>query len=224
MLPKGDCRSFSFCDCDPACLHDRQMTRRRSNIPVEYFERVSGCSDNMNRRDALIRTNIGWLRQALDLLNRVDDAAYATSPGGMEPHRAGAHFRHIVEFYQAFLAGIASFHIDYDARRRDPEIERSRKAASDAIRTIIHELSSCPALRFDAIVRVRMEDAPANAIHEAYMKSSIDRELQVLSTHTIHHFALIAMTLRLHGIPMPPEFGMAPSTLRYQATRRAEAA
>lgn len=178
----------------------------------------------MNRRDALIKTNIGWLRQALELLDWVDDEAFATSPAGMEPHRAGAHLRHIVEFYQAFLGGVASFHIDYDARRRDPEIERSRKAASAAIRTIIRELSSCPALRFDAIVWVRMEDAPASAIPETYMESSIDRELQVLSSHTIHHFALIAMTVRLHGVPVPPEFGMAPSTLRYQATRAAEAA
>lgn len=178
----------------------------------------------MHRRDALIETNIGWLRQALELLDWVDDTAFATSPARMEPHRVGAHLRHIIEFYVAFLAGIASFHIDYDARRRDPEIERSRKAAADALRTIIHDLSSSPALRFNAIVWVRMEDAAAGAIHDPLMESSIDRELQVLSSHTIHHFALIAMTLRFHGIPMPPEFGMAPSTLRYQATRGAEAA
>ena len=178
----------------------------------------------MNRRDALIKTNIGWLRQALELLDRVDDSAFATSPKGMEPHRAGAHLRHIIEFYRAFLAGVASYHIDYDARRRDPEIECSRKAASDALRTIVRELSSCPALRFDAIVWVRIEDVPATGISEPYMESSIDRELQVLSSHTIHHFALIAMTLRLHGVEMPAGFGMAPSTLRYQATRGAEAA
>ncbi len=178
----------------------------------------------MNRRDALIKTNVGWLRQALELLDSVDDAAFATSPAHMEPHRAGAHLRHIIEFYRAFLAGIASFHIDYDGRRRNPEIERSRKAAAGAIRTIIHELSSSPTLRFNAIVWVRMEDASASAIREPYMESSIDRELQVLSSHTIHHFALIAMTLRFHGIPMPPEFGMAPSTLRYQASLGAEAA
>ena len=178
----------------------------------------------MKRRDALIRTNIGWLRQALDLLDRLDDEAFTTSPAGMEPHRAGAHLRHVVEFYQAFLAGVPSFHIDYDARRRDPEIERSRKAASNAIRTVIQELNSSAALHFDAMVWVRMEDAPASVVSEPYMESSVDRELQVLSSHTIHHFALIAIALRLHGVPTPPEFGMAPSTLRYQGTRRAEAA
>jgi len=48
--------------------------------------------------------------------------------------------------------------------------------------------------------------------------------LQVLSSHTVHHFALIAMTLRLHGVEMEPGFGMAPSTLRYLAAKSAEAA
>jgi hypothetical protein len=57
------------------------------------------------------------------------------------------------------------------------------------------------------------------------MESSISRELQVLSSHTIHHFALIAITLRMHGVEMDPDFGMAPSTLRYLASKStAEAA
>jgi hypothetical protein len=178
----------------------------------------------MNRRNVLIETNIRWLCQALSLLERIDGVAYATSPAGMQPHRAGAHLRHVVEFYQAFLGGVASYHIDYDARRRNVEIELSREAASEAIRAVIQNLRAEPALRFNAIVWIRMEDAPAGAIREPFMESSIDRELQVLSGHTIHHFALIAMTLRLHGVEMPVEFGMAPSTLRYQATRAAEAA
>jgi hypothetical protein len=41
--------------------------------------------------------------------------------------------------------------------------------------------------------------------------------LQVLSSHTIHHFALMAVTLRLHGVQIDPKFGMAPSTLRFQS-------
>ena len=178
----------------------------------------------MNRRNALIGTNVRWLRQALRLINRLDDAAYATSPAGMAPHRAGGHLRHIIEFYQAFLDGAESFHIDYDARRRDPEIERSRAAAASAIRSIIRSLEASPALRFEAIVWVRMEDARPAAIREPYMESSISRELQVLSSHTIHHFALMAMTLRLHGVEVDSNFGMAPSTLRYLASRTAEAA
>lgn len=200
-----------------ACTPSKDATIHQYS--VEYFDLAGGCSGSMNRRNVLIETNIRWLCQALALLGRIDDAVFTTSPAGMEPHRAGAHLRHIVEFYQAFLEGVGSYHIDYDARRRNAEIERSRAAASAAIGAVILELRTGPALRFNATVWVRMEDAPAGASREPFMESSIDRELQVLSSHTIHHFALIAMTLRLHGVDMPPDFGMAPSTLRHQAAR-----
>jgi hypothetical protein len=69
-----------------------------------------------------------------------------------------------------------------------------------------------------------MEDAEAVSLSDIFMQSSASRELQVLSSHTVHHFALIAMTLRMHGVEMDPGFGMAPSTLRYLASRNAEAA
>ena len=51
----------------------------------------------MKRLNALIDTNLRWLRQALRLLDRLDDAAYATAPAGLAPHRAGGHLRHIIE-------------------------------------------------------------------------------------------------------------------------------
>jgi hypothetical protein len=177
----------------------------------------------MNRLNALIETNIRWLRQALELLDRLDDVTYAAMPAGMEPHRAGGHLRHIVEFYQAFLEGLDSSHIDYDARRRDLRIERSRAAAGGALERIVHALRTDPAVRSERIVWVRMEDAPASVGCDLFMESSVSRELQVLSSHTIHHFALIAMTLRSYGVEMDPEFGMAPSTLRHLA-KTAEAA
>src|SRR4051794_18405990 len=115
----------------------------------------------MNRQNALIETNIRWLRQALRLLDRLDDTAYATTPPGLEPHRARAPLRHIVEFYQSFLSGVESFYIDYDARRRDQTVERSRAAAGAAIRSIIRSLETCAALLPDTLVWVRMEDAAA---------------------------------------------------------------
>jgi uncharacterized damage-inducible protein DinB len=172
----------------------------------------------------LIQMNVRWLRQALTLLNRLDETAYSTSPRGFAPHRAGGHLRHIVEFYQCFLNGLPLAHIDYDQRQRDLAIEQSRAAASAAIRSIIQELETSRWLRESFIVWVRMEDAGAAELSDSFMESSVARELQMLSSHTIHHFALIAMTLRLHGVEMDPEFGMAPSTLTYRASRTAEAA
>lgn len=168
--------------------------------------------------------NVRWLRQALRLLEGLSDHAYAATPRGFAPHRAGAHLRHVLEFYQCFLEGIDLSHIDYDARRRDQAVESCRHAAAAAIRSIIRSLATCPGLRGERIIWIRVEDAEANAVPECNMESSISRELQVLSSHTVHHFALIAMTLRMHGVELDPGFGMAPSTLRHLASKTTEAA
>src|SRR5881628_3306974 len=105
----------------------------------------------MRRQPMLIDTNIRWLRQALSLLETLDDASYTSSPDGFAPHRAGGHLRHIVEFYQCFLSGLETSHIDYDARRRDESIEGSRAAAASAIRALIRSLETSRLVREECI-------------------------------------------------------------------------
>jgi hypothetical protein len=161
----------------------------------------------------LIAANIGLLRQALTLVDRMDPETFAISPKGLDPHRVGSHLRHVLEFYDCFLAGLETRRIDYDARRRDKLLERNRHAAAMKTSSIIRRLREASSLPEDLPVSVRMENADA----DVYLRSSIGRELQALSSHTIHHFALIAVTLRVHGVGVDPNFGMSPSTLRFQA-------
>ncbi|MBX9599848.1 MAG: hypothetical protein K2X35_02550 [Bryobacteraceae bacterium] len=168
------------------------------------------------RHRLLIETNTRWLRQALRLLDSITDDAYTGTAAGLEPHRAGAHIRHILEFYDCFLCGMRTGHIDYDARRRDPGIERSRAEAARRIQEIIASLNSGEYEHEDFIVMVRMEGARELGMTGAWLASSVSRELQTLSSHTIHHFALISMTLRAQGVPVDLSFGVAPSTLNHQ--------
>jgi uncharacterized damage-inducible protein DinB len=154
----------------------------------------------------LIQVNLEWLRQASDLLNRLSSSAFGEVSG---------HMRHILEFYECFLEGLPAGRIDYDARPRDQSVERSTAAADARIESLSDRLKSAPELRGDALVWVTLEESCAT--------SSVGRELQVLSSHTVHHFALIALTLRAHGVAVDPKFGVAPSTLRYREAN-AEAA
>jgi hypothetical protein len=181
------------------------------NIPG-INKRLVGCC-HQNRQ---------WLQQALRLLTVLTDDAYRRSPAGFYPHRVGGHLRHILEFYECFLDGLESHCIDYDARKRNVVIENSRAIATDTIRSVIQRLQDNEVLRADSILRVRMEDCDHEALDHGFLTSSAARELQVLSSHTIHHFALIGMTLTALGLPVDPGFGVAPSTLRYRA--RVEAA
>ncbi len=175
----------------------------------------------VQRQEYLITANIGWLRQAEALLDRISDAVYTAMPAGLGPQKAAGHLRHILEFYECFLAGLADSHIDYDARKRDLSVETSRHAAQLRIRALIHALRNEPALRTDCVVWIRVEDAAECRVLEPFLVSSVGRELQVLSSHTIHHFALMATTLRALGVAVDPDFGVAPSTLRYRASEAA---
>ena len=167
----------------------------------------------------LVQVNKGWLRQALALLDQMDDETFSTSPPGLAPHRVGSHLRHVLEFYQCFLHGLATSRIDYDDRKRDESIERRRQSATTCIRSIISLLEEVSSFEEDWELAVRMENADPSANNDVYLISSVGRELQALSSHTIHHFALIAITLRLHGFDVDQDFGMSPSTLRYQAAK-----
>jgi hypothetical protein len=172
------------------------------------------------RQRTLIERNRCLLLQARDLLQEISDAAYIAAPAQIGPHRAGGHMRHILEFYECFLAGLERSHVDYDARRRDPKVERSRHAAIARIDTIVKAFRTEPVLLTDAAIRVRMEDAANGGVSEPFLKSSIGRELQMLASHTIHHFALLAISLRVQGYLVAPDFGMAPSTLRHLRSQK----
>ncbi|AFP29100.1 hypothetical protein MRBBS_0162 [Marinobacter sp. BSs20148] len=47
------------------------------------------------------------------------------------------------------------------------------------------------------------------------VKTSVERELVFLASHTIHHTAIIGMLAEQAGVKVSSDFGVHPSTLRY---------
>lgn len=177
----------------------------------------------VDRQKHLIEANIRGLRQIADNLGSITDAHYAATSPEFAPQRIGGQVRHIVEFYECFLDGLPSAHIDYNERKRDMSLETHRSLALERIQSLVLRLAGEPSLQGDSVVWVRMEDArAAGALSDTFLLSSVGRELQALSTHTIHHSALIAFLLRELGVPVNPAFGVAPSTLRYRTAQANE--
>jgi hypothetical protein len=174
------------------------------------------CFESTARHQQLLETSVRWLLQASHLVASLPDQVYCEAPPGFPAHRVSAHLRHILEFYECLLDGLESGRVDYDARKRNVDLESSRVCALDVLLTLVERLRVNVALRDDVDLLVRMEDAPSTEAADCYLRSSACRELQVLSSHTIHHFALIAMTLVAHGRRVDPDFGVAPSTLRHR--------
>lgn len=171
-----------------------------------------------------VQANLHHLQQAAELVEELENTFYARSEPAFYHSSVGGHLRHCIEHYESFMAGISEGKIDYDARMRDSQVECDTKIASERILNITKALGKLIDMSPAMAVRVKVECAPNDQKDEAYKEdaeievwqsSSVGRELQFLASHTVHHFAMIRSICRIAGKNLNPDFGVAPSTLRY---------
>ncbi|HMP77378.1 MAG TPA: DUF664 domain-containing protein [Kiritimatiellia bacterium] len=164
----------------------------------------------------LAEDNLAFLRQARDLVSRLSSSAYASTGHPVFGSGVGAHLRHVLDHYANLLAGVEAGRIDYDARAREQAIESDRAASLARMDELMAGLRGLAA-RADAPLRVKMDCGDQSDPAGWWTESSLRRELQFLISHTVHHFALIRLILKIQGIDAGAQFGVAPSTLRHHA-------
>ena len=91
-------------------------------------------------------------------------------------------------------------------------MERVRESGIERLERLIGELEGLRGRGMEPSLRIKVDAADESS----WGTSSVERELQFLRSHTVHHFALIAVILRLSGVEPDEQFGVAPSTLRYR--------
>ncbi|MBI3650167.1 MAG: hypothetical protein HY231_03890 [Acidobacteria bacterium] len=165
------------------------------------------------RDRAMMDEAIAVLKQGRDLLEQISDEVFSQTLPPIFAATIGSHLRHCLDFYGCFLQGLAVRRIDYNQRERDLLIETDRRAALAKMAALIEQLKELSLPDDSVTVFVRLEDATSNQI---WSRSSIAREWQSLQSHTIHHYALIAVLLRLQGIEPGAAFGVSTSTLRHR--------
>lgn len=158
----------------------------------------------------LLDLNAGLLQQALDVL-AMDSGTYTRPAELFDNQRIGGHIRHVVEFYERLFAGLRTGVVDYAARRRDPVVESDREAAIARL-TEIHDRLQTDNETFDGVdLLVQPEESSLGPVG-----STAARELEAVASHTVHHFALVAVLLRYFGHPVPDDFGVSKTTLRHR--------
>lgn len=169
----------------------------------------------------LIEDNVRLLEQGLSLLEDIDAPLYGKAAPSVGLSGAGSHFRHLLDFYDRFFEGIEAERIDYDLRERDPDLETDPTKARGKLTAIIRGLRALDGRDLTPALLVKADAEGAAPEDTPWAGSTVERELQVLMSHTVHHFALIAVSLRVNGCDPGAEFGVAPSTLRYWMEQRA---
>lgn len=156
--------------------------------------------------------NCHLLRQAAELLRGMDDVTYADGGRGPDVSPVGVHFRHLIDHYQAFFAGLPEGQIDYDLRQRQTPMETDRSLALATLLGIARDIE-----RIDGVMAAReilvSSRSAGDSADPDWSRTTIKRELQFLVSHTVHHFALIKPLLVREGITLDEQFGYAPSTL-----------
>lgn len=178
-----------------------------------------------NLRKILAHSLAEILKQGVGLIEKIDDESYSQNVtetcknGGT----VGGHFRHCLEFVNCFLGGIDAGSIDYSLRERNQKIETDRNFAIEELKKTIEILENSKSVE-KIISKVLLVKPETAAAEDFWCESSIERELEFLNSHTIHHFALIGFKLHTRGFVLPEEFGVAPSTLKYWSERQTSAA
>ncbi len=163
--------------------------------------------------------NLAFLQQGIALLEQLTTEQFRHSNPPLYIGGIGPHLRHCLDHYHSLIDGLGTGHIDYDIRQRDPRIEEDPAFAIDIIQQLSEGLSALNQEHDDLRLDVKMDCGTVE--DEPWASSSVKRELQFLISHTVHHYAIIAMICRDQGIEPDPGFGIAPSTLKYQRTQSA---
>lgn len=166
----------------------------------------------------LVEESLLTLAQLRGLVAALTPEGYRQAFGEHGRHTLGKHVRHIIDHYDALLDALMDGFergaevIDYERRRRDEALEQWPLEAASHLAGIEMRLSSTlgSGPSPDALtLAYPLDDATLS------LASSLDRELAFLTSHSIHHMAIIALLAEQLGVHLPESFGVHPSTLRH---------
>lgn len=154
------------------------------------------------------------LQQGCTLLRSVSNETYTRKEDGPHGASLGAHYRHVLDHFFCLLDGLHSGQIDYDERRRSPEIENSEVEALFVTEDLIEKFRNMPSeiLQGNCIViySVGYGKSEAQAVD-----SNVAREVMFCVGHAIHHYAILKLLAAGMAVTLPHELGVAPSTLKH---------
>ena len=127
----------------------------------------------------------------------------------------GAHLRHVIEHCEALVFPVEPGVVDYDQRPRDRELERQPAVARARLTALQAHLLAWTDAQLAAPRQVRGLGGLAGDFDFAVL-STVGRELVFVTSHAIHHYALLQAHCRQHGMHTGAQFGRASATAAHE--------
>ena len=171
----------------------------------------------MCNRQNLIDINIMGLQEGQRLLSLLNSDQFTEGFKPAFQSDIGTHFRHILEHYRCFFSQLNGNEFRYDIRPRDARLQTDIDYAKTTIYDLIGHLENFDVNLFEQSFTVSesYSDAHQNDCFAGGVKTTLERELMFLQSHTVHHFAMIAAMTRSLGIQPDEGFGVAIPTRNY---------
>jgi len=195
-----------------SCVHTAVNNAVKNNVKrIDAMKQP--VSDRNRTPNRIFEENARVIGQLVRLLDQMPGALYRQCFGARNQHVIGKHVRHIIDHYSALLAVAsgAGGLLDYEDRNRDLTLETDRRAARNYLKETVQALRSLVEGPCANELDMRHNSAGEHLV----VKTSVERELVFLVSHTIHHMAIIGMLAEQAGVEVDADFGVHPSTLRY---------
>jgi hypothetical protein len=153
------------------------------------------------------------LHQLSTLVRQIDEKDFIKPSSALSNSTIGQHLRHTLEFFLCFEKGFEDGLINYDKRAHDKLVESDKFIALSTLSRIsefIQILNTNKPLKLEVGYDVSTDEfvtIDTNAV----------RELVYNIEHAVHHMAIMKIGVReiASYIVLPPDFGIAASTIRY---------
>jgi hypothetical protein len=157
---------------------------------------------------------INILSQLANLVGDIEEQDFIKPSASLGQSTIGQHLRHTLEFFICLEQGFESGVINYDKRAHDKLIESDKFIALSCIHKIsdfVNSLHDDKALKLEVGYDLSKEEFVT-------IGTSAMRELVYNIEHAVHHMAIMKIGIREISpyIQLPPDFGIAASTIRFK--------
>jgi uncharacterized damage-inducible protein DinB len=161
----------------------------------------------------------GILGQLTELVKQLSEQDFTRPIPTLSQSSIGQHLRHTLEFFVCLEHGFERGVVNYDKRAHDKLIETDKFIALSVLERISDFIAKQHAntpLKLEVGYDLSKEDFVT-------VDSNYQRELIYNIEHAVHHMAIMKIGVREAApyVALPPDFGVAASTIRYQETTTA---